>query len=273
MKSLLLSGVAGRLGVTVTLVGLLSLMTVVHASLDVAPTRITLADGERAASVMVVNRSDEVQTFRVVVADTEEFEEGGRRLLSEPGEGGHHAAAMLRHSPRQATLQPGERQVVRLQARRPAELAEGEYRARLAVQTLPRARPPRADSGGGTEGGIELDIQVLFAVTLPVAIFQGSPEARTTIAGARVTDEGLMVELERQGRRSSYGRLVLYAGDRAEGSSLARLERAVVVVPLERRVFRFRDVEIEPGSQLHVVYEGIGERAGEIKAVRTVVVE
>lgn len=243
------------------------------AGLDVAPARVSIADGERAAAVMVVNRSRDPVSFRVVVADALDREDGSHELLAQPGDGAHHAAAMIRYSPRQATLDPGERQVVRLQARRPDGLEEGEYRARIAVQTLPRARGPAEDRAADADGGLQLDIQVLYAITLPLAVFHGDPSVEVDIGRARATDDGLEVAVERAGRRSAYGRLTVYAGDSPDGEPLARRSRAVVVVPLERRLFRFADLAVEPGTTLHLVYEGIGERSGEIKASRTLVVE
>ncbi len=249
---------------------LLILPLAAMARLDVAPTRLHIDDGERAASLMVVNRAEEAKTFRVVVADTEQFEEGGHELLSEPGEGAHHAASMMRYSPRQATLEPGERQVVRFQARRPSDLEEGEYRARVAVQTLPSVQQP---TDPGEEEGVRIDIEVLFAVTLPLAITHGDPRVETAIGEVRKDEEGLVVDIQREGERSAYGQLAIHAVEDGEpGERIALRNRAVVVVPLDRRIFRFPDVDVESGEQVHVVYEGLEDRGGGTKAARTVTV-
>lgn len=178
---------------------------------------------------------------------------------------------MVRYSPRQATLAPGERQVVRFQARRPPELPEGEYRARVAIQTLPSARSPREQS---SEEGVNINIEVLFAVTLPLAITQGDPSVEVGIGGARAVDEGAAIAVERSGNASAYGRLRVYAADDgSRGEPLAERRRAVVVVPLERRLFRFPDLAVEPGDQLHVVYDALESEGGGTLAQRTITVE
>ena len=245
---------------------------VAQANLDVAPTRLSIQDGERAATLMVINRGDAPRTFRVTVVDTEEHEDGGRELLREPRTGFPHAASMIRYSPRQATLDPGERQVVRFQVRRPADLREGEYRARVVVQTLPTARPSAEPGVAGQ--GVALDIEVLFAVTLPIAIVHGAPDVEVGIGGARATEDGgLEIEVNRRGARSSYGALLIYAGERAAGRPVARRHRAVVAVPLERRRFHFQDLGLSPGDRIHVVYQALEEEGGGVKAARTLTVE
>lgn len=241
------------------------------ANLDVAPTRLFLEADERAARLVVVNRGERAHSFRVSVYDVREQADGERELLREPREGFPHAAGMLRYAPRQMRLEPGERQTVRFLARRPPSLPEGEYRARVAVRTLPPAQPPSHPASGEEEGEVAIRILPLQAVTLPIAVLHGSPGVEVTVAEARATAEGLAVRVEREGRRSFYGRLRLYRGSEATGEPLAE-RRAVAVVPLEERVFRFPDVAVPEGERLHVVYEALEEDSSDYRIEQTLIV-
>ncbi len=254
-------------------VTLLLAVSPVHAGLDVAPTRLFIDDGERAAALVVINRSDSSRMFRVIVTDTVEHEDGSRELLKTPGSEPHHAASMIRYAPRQATIAPGERQTVRLQVRRPPDLDEGEYRARVIVQTLPPAPPPSGPGEGDDGDGVTIRIETLFAVSLPIAITHGQPRAEVSLEAARATEDGLEIVVGRSGDRSVYGGLTLYAGDMADPPPLAQRDRAVVVVPLERRRFLFPDLHIPPGDSVHAVYEALEDRGGGVKSERTLIVE
>lgn len=237
------------------------------AALDVAPTRIFIEDNQRSATLTVINRSDRSTTFRVNVADVLTEEDGSSTMLETAGDEPHNAARMIRFSPRQATLGPGERQTVRIMVRRPAGIEAGESRARIAVMSLP-APEPDGQISGTEEGDLAVRIEALFGVTLPIAITHGQPQARVAFDSVEQNNQELQVALLREGQRSVYGRLDIHAGDSPEGELLLTRNRAVVAYPLERRVVAFEP--LPAGSQIHLVYLAFADDGGHIKASKTV---
>jgi len=267
--------------------------TVGAAALELYPHRLFLDERHRSAQVSVFNRSDQPQTYRVTVADAEINRLGDLELKSpvQPAEGerGYYGADLLRYYPRQMRLAPGEEQVIRVMARFPQSLKEGEYRAYLAVQTMPSAQEEEAFTEPAEDGQTSVEIQTLFAITIPVAITYGRPEASVALQSVRrvETESGasqLEVAVGRRGERGVYGSLEIYPADGEE--PLDTLQRAVVPSSLDQRLFRLEvpDAAVQPGDRLRVVYrafeesaqprEGFhGELGGHIKAERMLTVK
>ena len=101
------------------------------AELSLFPTRIVLEKNQRSAQVELLNRGTAPETYRISVVNRRMTVDGDIVLAdnAEPDE--RFAEAMVRYSPRQVTLQPGQSQTVRVLLRKPAELAAGEYRSHL----------------------------------------------------------------------------------------------------------------------------------------------
>ncbi|BAU56396.1 hypothetical protein HH1059_23270 [Halorhodospira halochloris] len=265
--------------------------TQVAASIQIAPQRLFFDDQQRSAQVEVFNQSDEVQEYRVVVADVESDAYGRSELIDpvEPaaGEREHHGADLLRHHPRQMTLGPGESQTVRIMSRVPDDVEPGEYRARFAVRTMPSADAPAFAEEELEDDEVAVDIQALFAMTIPVGIQVGEPEGEPQIRGARFEaaeddedEDALQVTVARNGDRGIYGSLEVYRP--GDDEPILERGRAVISSSMEERVLPFSldEHDLAPGDELRVVYrafedegEGFGEVGGHVKAERTVVIE
>jgi P pilus assembly chaperone PapD len=184
-------------------------------TLLVTPTRLVFEGRARSAELFLLNNSDTPGTYRLSLQDMAMDEDGtivpAEGLDQESGS----ASKLLRFSPRQVALAPGERQVIRVLVRKPAGLADGEYRSHLHILALP---PPELGAGiappGETEAeGFQVMLIPTFAVNVPVIVRQGALEAEARISGlALVRDAGgaptLEFWLERTGSRSVYGDLV-----------------------------------------------------------------
>ena len=105
-------------------------------SLLVTPTRIVFEQRDRSAQVTLVNQSDQTSNFRISFI-RQNMTEDGEFLPVPEGQDGMFSDSMIRYSPRQVSLPPGQSQVIRLALRRPADLADGEYRSHMLFQALP----------------------------------------------------------------------------------------------------------------------------------------
>ena len=138
----------------------------------------------------------------------------------DPAAGEPSAMAWMRAFPRRLLLQPGQRQVVRVLVEPPAELADGEYWARVLI-TSRGGQPPIEQ----TQGDVRLQLNV--QTTLVMAANYRKGDLRTGVevaaASARRTADGiqLQVDLSRSGNAAFLGRMraeLLDAGGEVVGT-------------------------------------------------------
>lgn len=150
-------------------------------ALGVSPTHIILEGRTRTAEVTLINRGDQPATYRVFFKDLRMTPQGQYEDIETPASGEQSAAAMLRYSPRQVRLAAGEVQTVRLLLRRPATLAEGEYRSHLHFQQLPPENVGNDIDAPPADGKIAVKMIPLFGVSIPVIVREGKLEARAAL--------------------------------------------------------------------------------------------
>jgi hypothetical protein len=133
----------------------------------VSPTAVFMDDATRNAQVTIGNSSDEAEEVTIELRfgylDTDSLGTPFVRLLDDPEPGQPSAAGWLGLFPQRVRLEPGERRVVRLFARPPADLPEGEYWSRLIV-TSRRAASPVAAGDTMLQAGVNLEIRLVTSV-------------------------------------------------------------------------------------------------------------
>jgi P pilus assembly chaperone PapD len=195
--------------------------------LMVAPTRVILEGRSRSAEISLIHRGQEPATYRIGFVELEMDERGGMR---EREAGADSAAALIRFSPRQVTLEPGQVQTVRLQLRKPADLAAGEYRSHLTFRHVPDELPA-VDSGAGLAValvpvyGVSIPVIVRHAVTGPGTLEIASAVlVEIAAAGSDVPRPALRVAIRRSAETSAYFDLEVEAvGTKASEASLGRV--------------------------------------------------
>ena len=179
----------------------------------VAPTRVVL-DGRRGTEVVLNNIGDETATYRVTVELRRMTPDGKLVDVELPNEAEKAAQEMLLYAPRRVTLPPNQPQSIRLSARAPQGLPDGEYRVHMLFRAVP---PPRPQVAPQKIEGVAFQLTPIYGVTIPVIVRLGNLEAKAALSNVRkVTQDGkpaITLDISRSGDRSTYGAIkVLKAG-------------------------------------------------------------
>jgi len=205
--------------------------------LVITPTRIVF-DGEvRNAELALVNRSEKTHTYALSfvqcrMSETGEIREIDKNTPADQGE--YFADNYVRFSPRRIILVPRQVQMVRMLLRKPADLAEGEYRSHLSFRLIPSAEDAvKLDS---VSRGIQIKLVPIYGVTIPVIVRHGSLTATTRLSDLRVNANGLNLTIEREGNRSTYGDMTAFwkaAGSKAV--TVGAMNGVAVYTPNQKR--------------------------------------
>jgi P pilus assembly chaperone PapD len=181
----------------------------------VAPTRLVL-DGRKGAEIILNNIGDEPATYRVSVEFRRMTEKGDLVEVATPSATDKATEDMIIYAPRKVTLAPHEPQAIRVVARAPQGLPDGEYRVHMLFRAIPPATPVVQPTGEQPKG-VQFQLTPVYGVTIPVIIRLGNLEASAGIANVQLErrDSGAAIglDLTRSGTRSTYGEVrVLKAG-------------------------------------------------------------
>lgn len=182
----------------------------------VAPTRIVL-DGRKGAEIVLNNIGDEPAVYRVSVEFRRMTADGGLEDVTEPTAADKTAADMIIYAPRRVTLAPHEPQAIRIAARPPQGLADGEYRVHLLFRAIPPSTPVIKASAPEEEKGLHFQLTPVYGVTIPVIVRLGNLQATAGIANVHLDRKDgnpvVGLDLSRTGSRSTFGEVrVLKAG-------------------------------------------------------------
>ncbi len=171
----------------------------------VAPTRIVL-NGRRGTEVILNNIGDDVATYRVTAELRRMTPEGKLEDVTEPNAKEKVAQEMILFAPRKVTLPPNQPQAIRLSARAPEGLPDGEYRVHMLFRAIPAPQPVTAPK---KIDGVAFQLRPIYGVTIPVIVRLGNLEAKAALSNVRkVTDGGkqaISVDISRSGNRSTFG--------------------------------------------------------------------
>jgi len=213
-----------------------------RAELMLHPTRLVFEKNQRAAQIELINNGTQPATYRISVVNRRMTEGGQFEAADTPNPDERFADAMLRFSPRQVTLQPGTAQTVRVMLRKPADLADGEYRSHLQFEKLPDA--DGADSinrQAPGASGIGVVLNALVGASVPVIVRQGTTSAQVSLAGlaldaAASKEPTLQLRFERAGSSSVYGDVaVSFTPQGGQPQTLAQVGGIAVYTPNRTR--------------------------------------
>ena len=172
----------------------------------VAPTRVVL-NGSRGTEIILNNIGEDVATYRISVELRRMNPDGSLEDVTDPNAEEKLAESMISYAPRRVTLAPHEPQTVRISARAPKDLPDGEYRVHLLFRAVPPPAPVEASPKDVK--GIAFKLTTIYGVTIPVIARFGNLQAKAGIADVKLTRvEGkpaVSLHLTRVGDRSTYG--------------------------------------------------------------------
>lgn len=263
-----------------TLLALAMLLFTPQASADllISPTRVLVTSDQDTARVTLRNTGSVVRSYRLDWREMRREPNGSFVTIENPQEGDRIASPMLRFSPRQITLEPGEIQTIRIQFRPHNGVETGEYRSHLRFLTV--GGPSSAEGEAQTSGVV---LQMGLAFTIPVIARIGSepPNVETSISRVqaridRNPSDGSMqraidVTVERRGTHSSFGDLnvtmqhtsgepPVILGRASEFTVFADVGSRQISIPLRD------DIQIPPGALVRISYEGKDELFGRVLA-------
>lgn len=134
----------------------------------VAPQSVVLSSRDRTGTVELYNPSSRASeiTIRAVYGHPTTTPDGDLTLaiVEQPDSTEPSAAGFVDAFPRRLVLQPNQRQTVRLLARPPVGLAEGEYWARLVIAARDAEAPAAPTDSSGVSVGLTLEVRTIIAV-------------------------------------------------------------------------------------------------------------
>jgi len=208
----------------------------------IAPTRVVLENGERAAELVLVNKGDEEGAYRINIENRRMLPNGALESAEETLDGELFADTFLRFSPRRVLLEPGARQTIRISAQT-AGLSPGEYRSHLRIMGAPTSAGRTLEGASDAAGdNISIELVAIRSLTVPIIVRVGDLDSEVEIdSSAVVTTESdsetmLVVHLTRSGNRSTYGDLEIYTEAQEEPVYFAR-GIAIYTPNAERDVF------------------------------------
>jgi len=179
----------------------------------VAPTRIVL-DGRKGAEVILNNIGDEPATYRVSVVFRRMTEDGGLADVEAPDANDKAAEDMIVYQPRKVVLPPRQPQSIRIVARPPQGLPDGEYRVHMLFRAIPPAIPVAAAAANDQVKGIHFQLTPVYGVTIPVIVRLGNLQATAGIANVHLEKkdgkQAVALDLSRSGARSTYGEVRVF---------------------------------------------------------------
>jgi P pilus assembly chaperone PapD len=198
------------LAIIAPLAGLLAWNPPAHAAGDllVAPTRVIL-DSRRGAQVILNNVGDEETTYRISLQLRRMTDEGKLADVVDVTTNDKEKSALtaIRFAPKRVTLPPNQPQSIRIGTQGIEALADGEYRAHLLFQAIPKPRDVTQDALAGNE--IKIQLIPIYGISIPIIVRKGQLKATAAIANARlgssVEGPALMFDLQRSGNKSVFG--------------------------------------------------------------------
>lgn len=202
-----------RLFVSLTAMVLLSLpFQVVAQTPIISPSTLVLDNDQRGGIVLVGVADDEPAAFQVTDAFYVQDDDGNLKEIRIE-DASFSAARFLRAGPRRFSLVPGEGMQLRIAARPPQDLAPGEYRLHLRIESLGEqmksATPPSSDPA--------LEVVVPIRVALAVRVLYrhkikpaGGRIEKLAVQKSEASTE-LQFEIERLGHASLLAEYQVFA--------------------------------------------------------------
>lgn len=249
--------------------------TMAASQLMVTPTRVVFDSNTRSTKVTVINSGDETGTYRISFVNKRMTLDGKFEDIKESKEDEKFAEKLVRFSPRQVVLNPGQSQVVRLSLRKPSKLADGEYRSHLLFKAIPKAAGSSINEAVKSDK-ISIKLTPIVSITIPVIVRHGKTTAEVKFNGIKYNaakDKNakptLSMELNRSGNQSIYGDMLAeFVADGGASTIVAQINGVAIYTPNKTRTLTL-PLNIPPGVNIkngiiNVFYRSSQEKGGKV---------
>ncbi len=181
----------------------------------VAPTRVVFEGRSRSAEIILNNKGSKEATYRISFTHLRLEADGNYTELSpeEAKAGLKIADDLLRYSPRQVTLKPGESQIIKMMLRKPEGLANGEYVSHLLFRAVPDMATGEDVEAAGTSGDkISVKLIPVYGVSIPIIVRNGETSASAKLQDITLYENTLSLNIIRSGNKSLYGDIIITSG-------------------------------------------------------------
>jgi hypothetical protein len=218
-----------------------------QGDLLVAPTRLVI-DSRGTGQVILSNIGNEEETYRITAELRRMTTDGDIETIDPANANEIEKAAleMIRFAPRRVILPPGQPQSIRVSARPPADLPDGEYRIHLSFNAVPKVAPVVEQPADGDAQGVSVRLIPIYGIAIPIIVRKGRVEASATIANPRIeTDErgrnAFKLDMARSGSSSVFGDILAFQPGQSD--PVYRVRGIAVYPEIESRVL---DLAISP---------------------------
>jgi len=201
-------------------------------SLSFEPKRVVMDGRSRTAALSLRNTGQKSAAYRISLVDVIYENNGKVTLSSKPPVNFPTARGMVRFSPRQVRLAPGESQRIRILARTPKDF-EGEVRVHTQMTQLPDVTSKSISSVAS--GAVAGALGISQSIAIPIIIRRGQPRIAVKLLEARLVGrKGLKIVVGREGNRSAYVDFIVMS---AGASPVAQVRGVAIPVPNDKRIY------------------------------------
>jgi len=248
--------------------------------ISVFPSQVVFEGRTRSVNLNLMNKNSEPSTFRLSLQNVRMNENGEFVVITKPDPAASFADKMIRFSPKQVTLPPRGSQLIRILARKPRDLADGEYRTYLLIQKVPSADEAgqTIEQQAGDDDKLRIRIIPILGVSIAVIIRHGKLSSTVTLSDLSVTYSKeskslpqLNLQLNRQGNQSSVGDIkVTFKPEKGEELEIGAARGIAVFIPGHVRKLKI-PLRVPEGITLargliQVVYHTRGDESGKVLA-------
>lgn len=227
---------------------LLTLTSNSQAELQVFPLRATLTDKERSTQISLRHKGNKAERYRIKTIFYKMGEDGSMKEMENPTPEDKDASKYFRYSPRQVVLEPNIEQVVRIMARVPADLPEGEYRCHLHFEAM------NDDTAAPTEGQGQMQLKARLAVAIPIIVKKGNTSVKVALSKFKILKDkqnkySLSVNISKEGNGFAYGNVEIIAtSDKGEATSIATINGISSYIPHRNLTMPMQINSLPPGK-------------------------
>jgi hypothetical protein len=227
-----------------------------QGNLLVAPIRVVFEGSKQREDLNLSNIGQDTAVYLISFIHYQMLEDGSfKQLENTDSLPTPRSDIYLRIFPRRVTLPPGESQVVRLQYRKPANMADGEYRSHIYFRAEKEVAPLGMAIPGADSSNLSVSITPIFGISIPVIIRSGNLNYNVNLSDLSlntVNDSvyNLKVTLSRTGNRSAYGNIkAIYVPDKGESVQVGLANGVGIYTEVDKRTYNL-PIRIKYGVSL-----------------------